>query len=272
LRSFGLYDKVISMTDESGGAEVLLDEVSSLRVKVRTDRHGFWFPVVLFAILTLLSAPLYWQYPASPDSMHCHTLNKFSESCSGVVHSYSAGALAPGFGTNGVGRWVSDYWALALVLGYAATVWFYRRQGDRVGVRVRTWPAVFVGVGVLVLVLVLNELDGSWDRAAGGDLWMRGTVALVILSTGILVLAILERNVWYVVFALGFVGLALLASLYNVSNLFDRFGIGGPFNGNGSEMPNIILPGVYLLLGGFLFWAVGHDAHERHHHDEIEVA
>ena len=87
-----------------------------------------------------------------------------------------------------------------------------------------------------------------------GDLWGRGTVSLIILSLGLLTLAISERSAWYELYSLGFVGLALLSSLYNVSNLFDRLGLGGPFDGRGNELPNLILPAAYLLLGGLVAW------------------
>ena len=251
------------MTDQQGsGAGELLGAVGSLRMRVRADRHGFWFPLTLFGILTLLSSPLYWQYARASSALHCQTQSNGGQICTSTGRFAGGGALNPGFSANDLGRWVSYYWVFALVLGYVATVLYYRRRARAVGVSQRVWPAVVVGVFILGLALWMNDV---WHPngpvfLVSGDLWMRGTVSVIILSLGLLALALLERSVWYVLYALGFVGIALLSSLYNVSNLFDRLGIGRPFDGNGQELPNLLLPGAYLLLGGFVCWALQHDA------------
>ncbi len=67
-------------------------------------------------------------------------------------------------------------------------------------------------------------------------------------------LAIIERSWPFLLFVAGFFGLALLSCLYNVSNLFLRFGIGATWNGKDQDLPNLILPGVYLLVGGAAFY------------------
>jgi hypothetical protein len=261
LTDLGLYDKVIVMTDEQGNeAGELLGEVGSLRKRVRADRHGFWFPLVLFGAVTMLSAPLYWQYPRALAAAHCQPLANGTQGCTVTGTLLSGGALNPGFWTNDLGRWVTIYWVAALVLGYVATVLFYRRRARTVGVRQRVWPAVVVGVVILGFALWMNDV---WHPSGpvflvSGDLWMRGTVSVIILSLGLLVLALLERSIWYVLYSLGFVGIALMSGLYNVSNLFDRLGIGRPFDGNGQELPNLLLPAAYLLLGGFVCWALQH--------------
>ena len=252
------------MTDGQGNeAGELLGAVGSLRMRVRADRHGFWFPLTLFGILTLLSSPLNWQYPQRSRSLHCplHLVNG-AQLCTSTGTLFSGGGLNPGFWINDLGGWVTFYWVAALVLGYIATVLFYRHRANAVGVNQRVWPAVAVGIAVLGLALWMNDV---WHPngpvfLVSGDLWMRGTVSLIILSIGLLVLALLERSIWYVTYALGFVGIALLSGLYNVSNLFDRLGIGWPFDGNGKELPNLLLPAAYLLLGGFVCWALQHDA------------
>jgi hypothetical protein len=90
-----------------------------------------------------------------------------------------------------------------------------------------------------------------------GDFWLRGTQALFVIFLGLAVLAVLERRWSYSLFVIGFLGLAILSSLYNVSNLFQRLGIGGNWNGSDQGLPNLILPGVYLVVGGAAFWAIG---------------
>lgn len=246
--------RLVVMTDQ-GGAEAteLLVSVDHARGRTRRDRHGFWFPLVAFGLLTLLSTPLYWQYPIS-----LRHLAKGSVTYSGGGISFPGNGPDPYFWTNGLGRWVTYYWTAALILGYIVTVLFYRRRAARVGISQRVWPTVVIGVGALAFVLWANDILRPTSRGIlmSGDLWGRGTVSLLILSLGLLTLAISERSAWYEIYSLGFIGLALLSSLYNVSNLFDRFGIGGPFDGNAQELPNLLLPAAYLLLGGLVCWAI----------------
>ena len=229
----------------------MLDSVDSVRGRTRRDRHGFWFPLVIFGMLTLLSAPLYWRYPLS-----LRHIPKGTATYSGRSISFPGNGLDPYFWTNGLGRWVSYYWTASLILGYCATVLFYRRRAARVGISQRTWPTVVIGVGALAIVLWASDIQSPTSPGIfmSGDLWGRGTVSLIILSLGLLILAISERSAWFELYSLGFFGLALLSSLYNVSNLFDRLGFGGPFHGRGDELPNLILPAAYLLLGGLVSW------------------
>jgi hypothetical protein len=94
---------------------------------------------------------------------------------------------------------------------------------------------------------------------------MRGTATLVILSVGIVTLAVLERSIIYVAYSLGFVALTLLVSLYNVSNLVQWEGLGRFITGSTQAIPNVVLPALYLLIGGFFFWAVQHDSRVSAH-------
>ena len=94
---------------------------------------------------------------------------------------------------------------------------------------------------------------------------MRGTATLVILSIGIVTLAVLERSFVYIIYSQGFVALTLLASLYNVSNLVQWEGLGRFITGSTQAIPNVILPALYLLIGGFFFWAIQHDSHIAAH-------
>ena len=121
----------------------------------------------------------------------------------------------------------------------------------RAGVSGHLWPSIAVGLALLGLVLWVNYDS----KTAPGDLWTRGTSAVIAIALGIAVLAILERSVPFGIFAAGFLGLAFLSSLYTVINLFQRLGIGGPFDGGNDALPNLLLPGAYLLVGGLCFLA-----------------
>jgi hypothetical protein len=266
LTERGLHNKLVVVTDKGVEARELLSSVDEARGMTRRDQHGFWFPLVVFGLLTLFSASLYWQYPLS-----LRHIGKGSVTYSGGGISFPDNGLDPYFWTNGLGRWVTYYWTAALILGYFVTVLFYRRRAGRVGISQRVWPTVVIGVGALALVLWANDILRPGFLMIG-DLWGRGTVSLLIMSLGLLTLAISERSAWYVIYCLGFIGLALLSSLYNISNLFDRFGIGGPFHGNGQELPNLLLPAAYLLLGGLVCWAIQRHTHTLDNADEPDVA
>jgi len=54
-------------------------------------------------------------------------------------------------------------------------------------------------------------------------------------------------------------------SLYNVSNLVQWEGLGRFITGSNQAIPNVVLPGIYLLNGGFFFWAVQHDSRVAAH-------
>jgi len=266
LTDLNLSGRLICVTNQHVDfSEELLESVGSLRHRVRTDRHNFWFPLVLFGLFTLLSAPLYYGWPFHFSTFHCrHVGEKLA--CSGTG-SYHFGYLSPGFAANQLGNWLTLYWVTSLLFGYAATIWFYRHRASTVGLKVRIWPAVVVGLGLLVLVLLMKT---NWQSIeppflVSGDFWIRGTAILVILSIGIVALAVLERSIVYVVYSLGFVALALLVSLYNVSNLVQWEGLGRFITGSNQAIPNVVLPGIYLLIGGFFFWAVQHDSRVTAH-------
>jgi hypothetical protein len=246
------------MTESSGpglDASGALGAVVSLRTKVREDRYGHWFPLIVFGLLTLASAPLYWNWPL-PASDCARAGGVTSCGYIELTNPPLGGALGTASFPIGPGRWVTVYWVVALVLGYAATIAFARRRGRRVGVRVRVGPTIGVGLGLLAVVLVVNGAVPSISRGHlfAGDVWVRGTGSLLILAVGLVALAVVERSRPFMIYVAGFVGLALLSCLYDIINVFGRLGIGGLFGANGSTLPNIVLPGLYLLAGGLGFW------------------
>ncbi len=252
------------MTNQSlDVSEDLLESVGFLRYRVRTDRHNFWFPLVLFGVIVLLSTPLYYGWPFHFSNYHCSRLVHGSLTCSGTIF-HAGGYLTSGFATNQLGGWLTLFWVTSLPLGYVATIWFYRHRARTVGLSLRIWPAAVGGLGLLVLALLMQTLGRSIEPSflASGDFWMRGTAILVILSVGIMALSVLERSVVYVVYSLGLVALALLVSLYNVSNLVQWEGLGRFITESSQAIPNVVLPALYLLIGGFFFWAVQHDSRD----------
>jgi hypothetical protein len=259
------------MTDNKGGdgagggtadearAAQSLRSVAELGVRTRLARSGHWFVLMVFGVIVLGAMPFYVLHFATANTPGCHALDGVT-SC--VFHEATPGPLGgafnPTFSQFDLGRWATVYWAVAIVVGFAIVVAFYRHRARAVGVQGRIWPMVVVGVALLAAVLFVDNARPYYHPFP--DFWIRGTVALVIVAVGIAVLALLERSRAFGLFAAGFLALAVLSCLYDEVNLFYRFGLGAPFGGGGNALPNLLVPGIYLLLGGLGFWWGGRRA------------
>jgi hypothetical protein len=112
------------------------------------------------------------------------------------------------------------------------------------------WPILTLGIGVLVLGVASRD----WFSTVPADLTIRGMQALLIIALGLIVVAAIEHTWAFSLFVAGYVGLALLSCLYDVINLFQRLGIDSRWPVDAQTLPNLIVPGTYLLLGGAGFW------------------
>jgi len=94
------------------------------------------------------------------------------------------------------------------------------------------------------LLRFLHRLQLLWP----GDLVIRGTFPFVIIAVGLLVLAWAERSRMLAVTGVAYLGAALLASLYDVSDLTARLGWTPP--PSAQAVPNVLLPALVLLIAG----------------------
>jgi hypothetical protein len=230
-----------------------LSAIYSFRAKVRMDRRGFWFPLVVFGALTLLSTPLYWKYNLG--SSGCG--EQVTTSCiSGTSNSPLSGGLDPEYALNGLSPWITLYWVAAFALGYSSSVCYFILRVRKFGVRGRIRLPVAIGSAVLFAVLITNLLVISLSNqiSLASDFWIRGSASLVLLAIFFLAMGIVERSVSFTIYAFVFLGITLLSSLYDVSNLFARLHIDGLFAQGGQELPNLLLPAGYLLVGGLIYW------------------
>ena len=237
------------MTKLNGDAPESLRSIESLRTRTRLLRSGHWFVLIVFGIVTLGAMPFYFSPVPSATTPGCRVDGQGLICASKGSGAPFGRALNPMGSLWTLGRWATLYWTVAIVVGFAVVVAYYRQRARSVGVQSRVWPAVAVGVGFLALVILAN----AGAKAAIPDFWIRGTGALLIIGLGISVLAVLERSRPFAVFAAGFFGLSLLSCLYDDVNILQRLGLAGPFQTSASALPNLLLPGVYLLLGGFGF-------------------
>ncbi|MGC1420563.1 MAG: hypothetical protein WA786_10660 [Acidimicrobiales bacterium] len=244
------------MTDipERPGGDLAYAE--QMRWRTRVARDGSWFALVIFGVIVLL-AMVFYRYPGlSASSLGCHgSANSFT--CTSV--SVSRGVFGSGLGSptsppiDHVSPWATTYWVVSIFGGIAAVVGFYWMRVRSSGVAGRIWPFAAVGLGVLVLAVVSR---GWITFKIPADFWIRGMQPLLVIAIGLLALAVTERSPAFFIFVVGFLGLALLSCLYDVSNLFARLGLGSAWNGSNEALPNLILPGLYLLVGGAAFYLV----------------
>ena len=91
-----------------------------------------------------------------------------------------------------------------------------------------------------------------------GDLVVRGTFPFVIIAVGLCVLAWAERSIVLAVIAVGYLALALTASLYDVQNFLFNHGVS--YSTDVNDLTNVVLPALVLLLSGAGAWV----AQRRH--------
>ena len=241
--------------DAAASPEQLLGAATAARRHARRARHAYWFPLVLFGLLTCASVPFYIEpFPIrSAGFVSKATRRSFWHTIYQFFHSVYLG----GFGGLPSGN-LAYYWLGAMLAGLAATAVWYRRHGDRIGLRTPSRSFVLTGLVLLVLALVLPALaDHSGDGFAilmPGDLLARGTFPLVLIGLGLCVLAWAERSIALTVIAAGYLALSLVASLYDIENMLYRLGwVVSPAN---SGVPNVVLPALVLLLTGAGAWVV----------------
>jgi hypothetical protein len=148
------------MTTESSPA-ALLDELAALRSRARRQRHGYWFPLLLFGVLTLIAVPFYEPVPRS-DHVEGRPLSDTSFEVPllgpvnplGVVNSNMINIVKHPLA-------LGLYWVFALVVGLVATVWWYRWRAERAGLATETSTYVrttVAGLAVLIGIPVGNAL------------------------------------------------------------------------------------------------------------------
>ncbi|CCH30810.1 hypothetical protein ABZ816_00915 [Actinosynnema sp. NPDC047251] len=187
------------------GTAGLLDEMSSLRKRTRRERRGYWFPLLVFGLLTLGAIPLMRQFDweNSPTRRCDHHPDGRVSSCSDQPPDTAF--EVPGFGRvdplavfnsgfiGGIAHPLALglYWLGVLVLGFLATVWWYRWRAARVGVETSTRAYAQVtlyGLAVLLLVPLISAVTGRSIRLSHWEQRF-GSVALVLLSLGAVLVA-----------------------------------------------------------------------------------
>lgn len=227
--------------------EELLSDLARLRRQARTARHAYWFPLVLFGLLTCASAPFYVSSAMQPSPGVA------------VIRAAAPPTLLGGEMGGRNGLFLAWYWAFALIVGYLLTWAWYRRHQRRAGVQTPARAFAVTGIVLAALAFLGPLLVADLSFPYGpvglpiGDLWVRGTFAFLIAAAGLWVLAWAERSRALALITLVYTGAALLASLYNVENLLYRLGWNPGYGSAGARLavlPNVLLPALVLLLAG----------------------
>ena len=147
------------------GPGPLLADLALLRHQTRAARHAYWFPLILFGLLTCAAAPLYVAADAPPLDLGAHNVGSWPILLSGLP-----------IGTRTF--YIGWYWAVALVGGYLLTLLWYRRHAGRAGVWTPARGYLITGVALTVLALAIPPLTLwlhrlSWVWLPFGDVWIR---------------------------------------------------------------------------------------------------
>jgi hypothetical protein len=164
---------VPAQSREEPTATDLLEGVRSLRARVRSDRHGFAFPLFLFGALILLAPLTYVSIPWDD-----------ADWTEGIEISQGPfPQFAPLHGNVRYPGLIDWYWVLTIVGGMAITGWWYRRRALRLGVETDTRvPFVAAGAalaGFLLWEPVLGEL--VWQNGEGTTLYSAPWINLPVM-------------------------------------------------------------------------------------------
>src|SRR5579859_7110675 len=121
------------------GCRVDAVDFSAQAIEARTARHAYWFPLVLFGLLSCASVPFYISATTPP--------------ATGVaILRPSAGpSLLGGVMPGRNGNLLGWYWAAALLAGYLLTYAWYRRHTRRVGLRAPARAVTITGIALAAL-------------------------------------------------------------------------------------------------------------------------
>jgi len=191
----------------------------------RRAQRAAWFPLLVFGLLTLVATPLYREPTGASRTTHL---------LRGPLSFFAGGLMLRNPAA------LSLYWLTALIVGYVATVVFFRWRASRDGVVTSVWPYVGTGLALMLLLAFLSAIP-----FLPGDAALRGLTPVLTIAVGLFVLAWAQRSAGVWIFACLFFAVAMTADLYNMSNLFARIGITVP-----DAAINVVICGCVLLIGG----------------------
>jgi hypothetical protein len=222
-----------------GDPRVELSRAHGLARRVRRSQRATWFPLLVFAVLTLAAVPI--SRSGHPSITACRAVPDAGLNARVCLVHNSAAFI---------------YWPIALVLAYVAITTFYVRHSRARGVGSRVRPYVIVGLALAVAVTVASvwaahrpPLVGQHD-VLGLHIEGRGLYGLVApacaIGLALLVLAAVERSVALLVVTLIYLAIALVPI---------DFGWTIAFPSRWNFLPHLIIQGSVLLVAAIGFAA-----------------
>jgi hypothetical protein len=214
----------------------LLAVVRGLTRRVRAAQRGTWFPLLVFATITLIAIPVYRYAPYFDIFGTCRSRPEHT-----VCMSPNPTELG--------------YWTVALLLAYAAIAAFYVRQSRRRGVGTTIRPYVVAGIALAVLMtaasiwltfhpLLPQPADPfSTDPVqieVGSAEWLINGLAgpLAAIGLALLVLAWIERHWALLAYTLVYLAIGMVQGNQVIHSSSPWFFV-----------PYLLVPAAVLLLG-----------------------
>lgn len=194
--------------------------MTGLRNRVRDDRHGYWFPLLLFGILSFGSIPLSGADPNPTDHLVDGRSDWWINPLAHLGLNRDHEVLHP--------LPLELYWVGVLVFGVLATVWWYRRQALRVGVETSTreyvQAAVFGSLAALVGIPISTNLFFQYST-----IYPTLPVVLVAMAVllGLAFLAFRAKRARPLFVSVGLVLASMALSLLQVPDVGVDLGMGG---------------------------------------------
>ncbi|WP_433080884.1 hypothetical protein ACQP1P_44470 [Dactylosporangium sp. CA-052675] len=230
------------MEDEPESPRELLASVRALTRRVRVAQRGTWFPLLVFATITLVAIPVYRYVPY---------VDVFGTCRSGPQDKV---CMAPNPAELG-------YWTVALLLAYAAIAAFYIGRSRRRGLGTPVRPYVVVGAVLAVLMAAASiwftfhpilpppadPLSTDPARIEAGPLvWLVNGLAspLAVIGLALLVLAWVERHWALLAYTVVYLAIGMVQGNQAIHSSSPWF-----------FLPYLLVPAVVLLLGAAAFAA-----------------
>lgn len=212
----------------------VLSRARELVKRVRAAQRATWFPLLVFAAVTLAAIPV--QRYSGYHIVGCKTF-PVPHGSGTACFAYSDALVA--------------YWPIALILAYVCVAAFYVHQSRKRGVGTPIRPYAIAGI-VLVVVLIGVALLAAyhlpitvglgWNvRNAAAAIWQLASPVSAI-GLGLLILAWAERNPALLGFTVGYLVIVLVPVTF-----------GWVMGGHWGFTPRLLIPGALLLLGAVGF-------------------